>query len=122
MSAARDAVKARERDEVVAHRQEQLDGGLLNDDRDPPAHLERRGDDVVAEDAWRRRDVGRASVVRMRSSVVLPAPFGPSRPKIAPRATSKVRPSSARTTGCRAAGVQLDEITDRDGRFGHGAL
>src|SRR6185436_149619 len=45
------AVKPREGAEVVAHRQKQLDGGLLNHDGDAPAHVERRGDDAVAEDA-----------------------------------------------------------------------
>src|SRR5580658_8178610 len=39
--------------------------------------------------------VGRSSVSRMRMVVVLPAPFGPSRPKISPRPTSKLAPSSA---------------------------
>jgi hypothetical protein len=36
----------------------------------------------------------------MRTSVVFPAPFGPSRPKIEPRSTANVRPSIARIVGC----------------------
>src|SRR5436190_1785575 len=39
--------------------------------------------------------VGTSSVVIMRMSVDLPAPFGPSRPKISPGATSKVIPLTA---------------------------
>ena len=35
------------------------------------------------------------SVVIMRMSVLLPAPFGPSKPKISPSATSKVMPPTA---------------------------
>ena len=42
-------------------------------------------------------DVGRERVVSTRSVVLLPAPFGPSSPKMDPRATSKLRPSTART-------------------------
>src|ERR1700677_3013739 len=40
-------------------------------------------------------DVGRSSVRRMRIVVVLPAPFGPSSPKISLLPTSKLAPSSA---------------------------
>src|SRR5688500_13310807 len=35
------------------------------------------------------------SVVRTRTAVVLPAPFGPSMPRMVPSATSKSRPASA---------------------------
>src|SRR5581483_5288004 len=35
------------------------------------------------------------SVVSMRMSVDLPAPFGPSRPKISPSSTAKLMPSTA---------------------------
>ena len=45
-------------------------------------------------------DVGRASVERIRNSVVFPAPLGPSNPKICPRPTSNVTSSRARTVGC----------------------
>ena len=38
---------------------------------------------------------GRASVVRMRTAVVLPAPFGPSSPRIDPAGTPKSTPASA---------------------------
>ena len=33
----------------------------------------------------------------MRTAVVLPAPFGPNRPRIVPGATSRLTPASART-------------------------
>src|SRR3954468_8415155 len=45
-----------------------------------------------------RPPVGRASVVSTRSVVVFPAPFGPSSPKIEPRRTAKLRPSTARVS------------------------
>ena len=40
-------------------------------------------------------DVGGSSVTIMRISVDLPAPFGPSRPKISPGATENEMPSTA---------------------------
>ena len=46
-------------------------------------HFFRIGDNVIAGDD-RRPPVGFKTVLRMRRVVVLPAPFGPSRPKIAP--------------------------------------
>jgi hypothetical protein len=41
--------------------------------------------------------VGRTRVVSMPAVVVLPAPFGPSSPKISPRCTARSSPSTART-------------------------
>ena len=41
--------------------------------------------------------VGRLSVVRIFSVVDFPAPLGPSKPNMVPRATAKLRPSTART-------------------------
>ena len=46
---------------------------------------------------------GRSSPVSWRTRVDLPAPLGPSSPKISPRCTSRVMPSLARTAGARAA-------------------
>ena len=45
---------------------------------------------------WRARRPGRSSVARMRTAVVLPAPFGPSTPSTVPRRTARSTPSSAR--------------------------
>ena len=39
-----------------------------------------------------------SSVVSMRTTVVLPAPLGPSRPSTVPGVTSKSTPSTARTS------------------------
>ena len=38
---------------------------------------------------------GRASVVRTRTQVVLPAPFGPRRPRIVPAGTERSTPARA---------------------------
>ena len=38
-----------------------------------------------------------STVVRIRMTVVLPAPFGPRRPKMVPASTPKLTPSRART-------------------------
>ena len=43
-----------------------------------------------------RPDVGTTRVVSMPAVVVLPAPFGPSRPKISPAATDRFSSSTAR--------------------------
>jgi hypothetical protein len=40
---------------------------------------------------------GGISVVRMRTAVVFPAPFGPRSPRIVPSGTARSRPSSARS-------------------------
>ncbi len=42
--------------------------------------------------------VGRSRVVSMRTVVLLPAPFGPRKPKISPWATSRSTPSTAFTS------------------------
>src|SRR5262245_9622445 len=72
---------------------------------------------------------GLRSVVNIFSVVVFPAPFGPSSPKIAPRRTEKVRPSTARTGGCprrlnvltrsRTMMASSDIAEKLDDRFNH---
>ena len=42
-----------------------------------------------------RPESGRARVVRIRTAVVLPAPFGPSSPRIVPAGTAKSTPARA---------------------------
>ena len=67
--------------------------------------------------------VGRASPVRIRSVVVLPAPFGPSRPKTDPAGTSRSSPSSARTAPNRfvrpRAGPPDGQVARSRGDAGH---
>ena len=70
--------------EVVADAEQQVGGVLLDDRGETATGIERASHDVVAphgRPAGRRRS---ASVVRMRSVVVFPAPFGPSSPKMHP--------------------------------------
>ena len=115
------AVEPRERAEVVPHRQKQLDGGLLNHDRDAPPHVERRGDDVVAEDAGgaRCRPRERREDAQQRRLA------GAIRAEQAEdRAARDVERQAVDGADGRlpAAGVELDEITDTNGRFGHGRL
>src|SRR6185503_12843075 len=55
---------------------------------------------IVAEPA-----VGRSRPISVRIVVVLPAPFGPTKPKIWPRATENVTPRSA-STFLRRSGVR----------------
>ena len=59
-----------------------------------------------------RPDVGMTRVVSMLAVVVLPAPFGPSRPKISPWATRQVHA----VDGSDAARVDLGQV----GRLDHG--
>jgi len=56
-----------------------------------------------------RPDVGKSSVERILMRVVLPAPFGPSRPKSSPSATSRLTPSRATTR--RPRGHFRDRLT-----------
>src|SRR5688500_9836917 len=64
--------------------------------------------------------LGSSSVQSILIVVVLPAPFGPSRPKISPARMSKLTPSTAtcHSVGARSRAVSLDQ-NDRD-RFGFG--
>ena len=41
---------------------------------------------------------GRASVVKIRTAVVFPAPFGPRSPSTLPAGTEKLTPASARVS------------------------
>ena len=114
-------VEPREGAEVVPHRQKQLDGGFLNHDRDAPPHLERRGDDVVAEDAGgaRRRPRERREDAQQRRLA------GAIRAEQAEDRTARdVERQAVDGADGRlpAAGVDLDEIADTNGRFGHGRL
>ncbi len=58
---------------------------------------------------------GRSSVVRMRTAVVLPAPFGPSSPSTVP-----VRHRERDALECLDVAERLDEIFREDGRGAHG--
>src|SRR5262245_33290186 len=67
-----------------------------------------------ATHAWPEVRVTR--VVRMPMVVVLPAPFGPSRPKNSPRRISRSRPWSATMpAGAAADGVPGAGVPDADG-------
>ena len=54
-------------------------------------------DDIDIADECAARASGSTRVVSMLAVVVLPAPFGPSSPKISPSATVRLRPSTAVT-------------------------
>ena len=66
----------------------------LADVTDPPPDQRRLAPHVRPGDRASPASAG-SSVVRMRRVVVLPAPFGPSRPKISPGATARSIPVSA---------------------------
>ena len=81
--------------EVLEAGQVLVDGGVLA--ASPIARTRGRSrDDVDAGDP-RRPPSGFSSVVRIRTAVVLPAPFGPSSPRTDPVATPRSTPSSATT-------------------------
>ena len=68
--------------------------------------------DVVPGDRAPCRRSGRDSVVRIFTVVDLPAPFGPSSPKIVPGATRQAHA----VEGADVARVDLDEVAGHDGR------
>src|SRR2546425_732324 len=51
---------------------------------------------------------GGSSVVRMRTAVVLPAPLGPSRPRMLPWGTARSSPSSAVTSPNRLTSPDVE--------------
>ena len=84
--------------EVLAPGELLVDGGELAREPDPAADRQRLGDDVVAEDRSRARRSARAASRARLTSVVLPAPLGPSRPNTVPASTVRSSPSSATTS------------------------
>jgi len=67
---------------------------LLRDNRDALFDRNRILRNIYFVDPG-RTSVGTMEVVKTPIVVVLPAPFGPKRPKISPRETSKETPSTA---------------------------
>ena len=98
--------------EVLPHGERPVERVGLGHDADQPLGLGR-----VARRRRRRRraadpPVGMTRVVSMPAVVVLPAPFGPSRPKISPRSTVRSR----RVDGADVARVHLGEAGGLDRR------
>ena len=92
--AGTEAVEPADELEVLPTRQELVDGRGLTGEPDELPHALRVAGDVDPAD----RTVppsGRSSVASARTSVVLPAPFGPSRPTISPAPTRNDTPASA---------------------------
>ena len=80
--------------EVLPHGQLAVERVLLGDDADQLLGQRRMGDDVdganIAEP-----ELGTTLVVSIPAVVVLPAPFGPSSPKISPAWTRRLSVSTA---------------------------
>ena len=81
--------------EVVGPGQALVHRRVLAGQPDELAHLVRVAHDVVAADASPDPPSGRSSVARMRTAVVLPAPFGPSSPSTLPVRAVRSTPASA---------------------------
>ena len=90
----------------------QLVGQLrfLQLDAEPRPQRTRRRGPTAGRAPRRRRRRRAASPSRISMVVVLPAPFGPSRPKHSPRSTSRSRPSTAITIA-----VTLDDADAAQG-------
>ena len=82
--------------EVAPRGQRGVDAGAVDEARDAIGHEQRSPGGLAKH--LKGALVGEASPSRMPSSVVLPAPFGPTRPWICPAATSRSTPSSATTS------------------------
>ena len=88
------ALVAAERPEVLARREQGIEGDLL---RHPPPQGRARGRRPArTRGSGGVPPSGRTRPATLRTSVVLPAPLGPSRPRISPGARSSETPSSAR--------------------------
>ncbi len=96
----------------------------------PIARRTRSGSRSTSSPATRADpESGLVSVVRIFTAVDLPAPLGPSRAKIVPLRTSRLRPSSARTSpgyvltrsaAWIASGMSLAKIATEDLMLGAG--
>ena len=84
-----------EHHEVLPPGEQRVDGGVLGGQTDAPPHLAALGGDVEPGDVSPYPDVASVSVVRMRTAVVLPAPFGPSTAVTVPACTSMSMPARA---------------------------
>ena len=91
---ARGPEQLRLQDEQLARRHQRVEPDVLQRDADRLAHLAALALDVVAGDRRVRRS-GSGCVVRIFTSVDLPAPLGPRKPKICPPGTSRSTPSTA---------------------------
>src|SRR4029453_3730581 len=89
-----DAEEAPVEDEVLAHAEAAVEGVVLGEDADERA---RHGGPRAAPATPPQPAVRSPRVVSMPAVVDLPAPFGPSRPRISPRRTTRSRPSTAVT-------------------------
>ena len=93
--------KAAEHLQVRAPGQQLVDGRVLA--READCATNPRGLSTTSRPATRGRPAsGRSSVVRIRITVVFPAPFGPSSPQIVPASTrrSKLRTAWSRRSAC----------------------
>ncbi len=79
-SAAREPLERRLQLQMLATREQRVEGGLLERGADRRAHLRALVDDVEARPRARCPPVGGSSVVSMCTVVDLPAPFGPRKP------------------------------------------
>ena len=122
----REVEEAAEHHQVLAAREDLVDRRELPRQAEQLADGGRVVDDVVTEDARPGRRRGSSSVARTRTSVVLPAPFGPSRPNTVPSGTIRSTPASAAvgpklfvTPSTRTAGREsvADDITGDDTRL-----
>jgi hypothetical protein len=118
--AVRHAVIGGVEGEDLAHAQAAVEVALLRDHGD--ALLDADGVAGHVEPMMAAEpEVGSTLVMSTPMVVVLPAPLGPSRPKISPGRTLNVTPSTALTL---AFGVALHQVADFYGRgvVGHGVL
>ena len=115
----RQVVEAPDQLEVLEPGEVLVDRGALAGEPDAEPQLLRVAHDVEAVDLGAAARRAASSVVRMRTAVVLPAPFGPSRPSTVPFWTSRSTPLSASTspkcfTSCsvRMMGEHGRQVTD----------
>ena len=109
--AARHAVELGEDEQVLLDAQLEVAGQGLRDDADRAPHVVGAASLTSKPFTSAVPAVGGSSVVSMRMSVDLPAPFGPSRPKISPSSTREAHP----VHGGEVAEA-LDDLADVDRR------
>ena len=105
---ALDAVQAALQLEQLAAGLDGIEPDLLERDADAPPHLGRVGDHVDGPRRWRSRWSAAAACTASCTVVVLPAPFGPRKPKTSPRLMFR---SMSRTASTPPLNVRRSERT-----------
>ena len=102
-----DPVQLREVAQVVERREPLVEAAVAAEDVADPLRTQRASSTTSRPRTRACPDVGISSVISILIVVVLPAPFGPSRPNSSPSSISKLTPRTASTSRERRRNVPV---------------